>query len=266
MEIILSDDCSPDRTFEIMQEMAAAYQGAHKVVLNRNSKNLGIGAHVNRLLSLSHGAIIVTAAGDDISLPMRTEKSVEALRFEEVATKSIFTNAFIIDEDGKKQGRLFEPQPNFAKNLSGFINLKDAWVAGCTHCFRRELFEDFGPLRKGVVHEDSAFAFRAILKGEIAYLDEPLVLYRRHGQNTFMSQNPKVSRTVFIRKCDELKGKLLDLDKVACKQDGIVREIIGEQLWNRRVASLLLGVPMIGNTVLYYSVRLRNLLRRCVLK
>ena len=50
LEIILSDDCSPDRTFDIMQEMAAAYDGPHKVVLNRNEPNLGLVPHVNRIL------------------------------------------------------------------------------------------------------------------------------------------------------------------------------------------------------------------------
>ena len=36
LEIILSDDFSSDGTFEIMQEMVAAYSGPHRVVLNQN--------------------------------------------------------------------------------------------------------------------------------------------------------------------------------------------------------------------------------------
>ena len=43
LEIILSDDCSTDRTFEIMQEMAAAYRGPHRVRVNLNPVNLGVG-------------------------------------------------------------------------------------------------------------------------------------------------------------------------------------------------------------------------------
>jgi glycosyltransferase involved in cell wall biosynthesis len=31
LEIILSDDCSSDRTFETMREMAATYDGPHQV-------------------------------------------------------------------------------------------------------------------------------------------------------------------------------------------------------------------------------------------
>ena len=52
LEILLSDDCSPDGTFAVMQEMAAAYSGPHRVILNRNPKNLGITAHVDRIMEL----------------------------------------------------------------------------------------------------------------------------------------------------------------------------------------------------------------------
>ena len=57
LEILLSDDCSPDGTFAVMQEMAAAYSGPHRVILNRNPKNLGITAHVDRIMELDLGRL-----------------------------------------------------------------------------------------------------------------------------------------------------------------------------------------------------------------
>jgi len=46
LEIILSDDCSSDRTFEIMQEMAAAYVGPHDVRVRQSEVNRGLIDHV----------------------------------------------------------------------------------------------------------------------------------------------------------------------------------------------------------------------------
>jgi len=70
LEIILSDDHSTDKTFDIMKQMAAEYQGSHKVVLNRNEQNLGITKHMNKCyLEMAQGDIIIAAHGDDISIP-----------------------------------------------------------------------------------------------------------------------------------------------------------------------------------------------------
>ena len=42
LEIILSDDCSTDNTFMVMQQAAKIYSGPHKIVLNRNLINLNL--------------------------------------------------------------------------------------------------------------------------------------------------------------------------------------------------------------------------------
>ncbi len=78
LEIILSDDFSQDRTFNIMKAVAAGYHGPHKIVLNRNPSNLGPATHVNRIVKLAQGELIVAASGDDVSLPDRTARIFEA--------------------------------------------------------------------------------------------------------------------------------------------------------------------------------------------
>ena len=50
LEIIMSDDCSPDKTFDIMKEMAAQYSGPHKIKLNQNKENAGPREHYNTVL------------------------------------------------------------------------------------------------------------------------------------------------------------------------------------------------------------------------
>lgn len=76
LEIILSDDGSPDRTYEIMQEMASEYKGPHKIILNQNKPNLESRDHYCKVLyELSKGEFVVLADGDDISLPQRCSGS-----------------------------------------------------------------------------------------------------------------------------------------------------------------------------------------------
>ena len=76
LEIILSDDCSSDRTCEIMVEMAREYQGPHLVKVKREGENLGVARHFDDLMRLSGGQFVVAAAGDDISDPERTEACI----------------------------------------------------------------------------------------------------------------------------------------------------------------------------------------------
>jgi GT2 family glycosyltransferase len=55
LQIILSDDCSSDGMYQNMRDLAAAYDETQKVVLRKNSSNLGIGGHVGALGDIGNG-------------------------------------------------------------------------------------------------------------------------------------------------------------------------------------------------------------------
>src|SRR5690554_7860762 len=61
LEIILSDDCSTDRTFEIMQAMAAEYTGPHEIRVRRNEGNVGVIDHVLKVAKVSKGKLFIVA-------------------------------------------------------------------------------------------------------------------------------------------------------------------------------------------------------------
>ena len=193
LEIILSDDCSPDRTYEIMQEMAATYQGPHKIVLNRKETNQGITDHVNEAVRLSAGKLILVAAGDDVSHPERTEKTVAAWMSSGQPVGSLFTNTIIINEDGKE---LFIYNPKGysweAKSLEEAIRRTSTGISGCSHAFHPALFEIFGQLHPGGMVEDNAIGFRSLLLGGIYFIDEPLVKYREHGSSVKKGRRAKL--------------------------------------------------------------------------
>jgi glycosyltransferase involved in cell wall biosynthesis len=184
LEVIFSDDCSQDRTFEIIQEEVALYEGPHRVILNRNDRNLGIGGNINRGMKLAKGQLILTNADDDVSLGSRTEELVKVWSSGEVYY--LHSDAIIIDEDGVGSVTLSDlvPTPPPVPVESWQEVFQQFTTYGCTEAWDRALFDIFGPLpEEDRVYEDRILPFRSALLGKNAYIDKPLVLYRQHHNN-----------------------------------------------------------------------------------
>jgi glycosyltransferase involved in cell wall biosynthesis len=184
LEILLSDDGSSDRSFEIMSEMAASYRGPHKLVLNRNPGNLGKGPHISRAMEIAKGELILIADGDDISLDVRAERSYrEWVRTGRTAC-SLFANGIMFDAREREIGKLIGGEiPSHARTVEEAVSRGGIGVAGCTHMFMRRCFDVFGPMTDRTNKEDMTIPFRSLLLGEVRYLDEPLIRYRVHGGN-----------------------------------------------------------------------------------
>lgn len=71
LEYIFSDDCSTDRTFEIIQECVAAYKGKRRVVVTQTPQNLHLAGNTNHAVQFVESDWIVRADDDDISTPDR---------------------------------------------------------------------------------------------------------------------------------------------------------------------------------------------------
>lgn len=182
LEILLSDDNSPDDTFAIMQEMAAAYTGPHKVILNRNPENLGLIGHINRVMEIAGGDFIVQNAGDDVSLPERTQKLVDVWIAGEGRIGAVHSALRQIDAEG----HLFDYErrkPVLAYKTPAEVIDDGMHLIGASMGWARKLFEDFGPLSDETLIEDRPIAFRAALTGDVAWIDEPLLLYRVGGES-----------------------------------------------------------------------------------
>ena len=62
-EICVSDDCSKDRTWDILQEYSRQYPGLF--VLNRNEPNVGIFENIEKTWTMPMGDLIYSLSGDD---------------------------------------------------------------------------------------------------------------------------------------------------------------------------------------------------------
>ena len=189
LEILLSDDCSPDGTFRVMQELAAAWRGPHTVRLNRNPVSLGLIGHENRLWELASGRLVAFCAGDDAAEPDRVARLVEAWRAGAGRVLLVHSRVARIDLDGRTVGEM-APDPRIVADPRPLNVIRiQANCIGATALYDRRIMEVFGPIPDWCGVEDGPQFFRAGLLGEIAYVDAPLVRYGVGG----LSDPPKVS-------------------------------------------------------------------------
>jgi glycosyltransferase involved in cell wall biosynthesis len=192
LEIILCDDHSQDRTFEIMQEEAQAYLGPHKVILHRNSKNLGVAPNYNMAASLAAGDLLVVQDGDDVSLPERTAKVAAAWQ-EPTPVDMVCSSVSIIDKVGGRLPDLTFPPVN-PLTLDEAVEKGFVAAAGCACAYSRLLWTKYGPMRSDVQQEDVDLPFRALLERGIRVVDEQLVQYRFHDTNLFSGRTGPQTR------------------------------------------------------------------------
>lgn len=204
LEIVISDDCSTDNTFQIIKEMTAKYSGQHKVIVNCNVSNLGLAGHVNHVMSLVSGELIVVAAGDDISFPHRVETIAKYWLSLNKESGSIFSKYQTIDEMGniRRHDKLGEviKYLRSEKKADHAVNLTEG-ISGCTHAWTADIFKVFGPLNPYIIQEDITIPLRSFLIGSVNQLPDELVLYRltkgslsRHQFFSYQERFTKMAR------------------------------------------------------------------------
>lgn len=179
LEIILTDDCSADSTFDIMQDMANSYDGPHRLVLNRNPENLGLIGHVNRLFDLATGDYVIYNAGDDCSEPCRARVLADIIQAE--APHYIHSNVLDLHPDGRPFGKLRSREHRIELSDMPIKELarKMSHGIGASACWHRELMSKFGPITELGLFEDRVMLFRARLIGKVSYTDQRLIRMRR---------------------------------------------------------------------------------------
>ncbi len=182
LQIILSDDYSADRTFEIMREEAQRYSGQHEVELNSNPTNLGLAGHFKVVMEKCRGEFIVVAAGDDISFPQRTAELVDVWDREGRKVMSIFSGYKLIDTAGRITGvkAFFEGYHWATPTLRINGNIP---IEGVTHAFSKRVYDDFGPFVEDAINEDVLLQFRASLRAGVFVISDQLASYRKHFEN-----------------------------------------------------------------------------------
>jgi glycosyltransferase involved in cell wall biosynthesis len=186
IELVVCDDGSSDRTVSHIEEELSLCPAHISLVKAYSPKNQGLINNINYGISLCTGDFIVLMAGDDISLPNR----VGAIANEFSSNTScmlICSNWSIINEEGHALGvhSKHDKKSVFSYKNSSISRgiYAGSPVCGAASAFRRNLVDFFGPMKPGLYSEDNCYWVRAMLLGDIHFIPEVLVQWRKHGTN-----------------------------------------------------------------------------------
>jgi glycosyltransferase involved in cell wall biosynthesis len=185
--IAIHDDCSTDKTWDILQDFQKTASIPVKVF--RNATRLGVTKNFEAAVRALDTDIICLCDQDDIWLPDKLSKlsSVFELSPE---TALVYTNADLIDGKGNYLGSsLFEELEVSRKEVRGIMRgnafgvlCRRNIITGATAAFRRDLLSLALPFPETHLH-DEWLALVAAATARIHQLPDPTIKYRLHGKN-----------------------------------------------------------------------------------
>jgi glycosyltransferase involved in cell wall biosynthesis len=185
--IVICDDCSSDKTWEILQAFAAASPVPVKIV--RNATRQGVVKNFETAVMLLESDIIFLCDQDDIWLPGRI--SAIATLFESAPeTLLIFTDAVLVNEYAEDMGVSLFAELQISRWEDGSLGRGKAFevlcrrnvITGATAAFRRSLLYATLPFPDVYLH-DEWLGLVASAIGKVVKLSSPTIKYRQHGKN-----------------------------------------------------------------------------------
>ena len=178
-EIICVDDNSFDKTWDILQEYAAREP---RIILSKNENNISFISNFEKSISKATSSLIAISDQDDIWVETKIEKLVNAIQ----ENMMCYSDNIYIDENNNPIGKGISNIRSLGSCTSCLNFPLYNGISGHTVIFRKELLKDALPFDK-IIPFDYWLAFHASLHGPINYVNEALVFYRQHQNNTIGS-------------------------------------------------------------------------------
>ena len=173
-ELVISDDGSSDMTIEIINKIN------DKRIKLLEGPRKGLKKNFENAIKNTTGDVIFLSDQDDIWIENKVEKVLECFNNNNYIL--IQHDAVVVDENDKV---IYESFAEHRKVKTGVIkNLIKNSYHGCCIAFRKELIKEILPIPDNVYLHDEWIGIVAELNGKTYFLDEKLIKYRRHSENT----------------------------------------------------------------------------------
>lgn len=183
IEIVIGDDCSNDKTRDILLEYQQKNPQLIRLLLRE--KNIGVVPNFADTISTCKGKYIALCEGDDYwTDPLKLQKQVDFLESHKECT-SCFHDVLYQYDDGE-----LKPSPYNHTSIKETYTIddllvKNVWTKTCSSVFHNGIvnqeLDSFSHLKIG----DWPLFVLLASKGNIGYVHEVMGVYRVHANSTF---------------------------------------------------------------------------------
>lgn len=183
LELIIIDDGSVDESPYVIKELVNKIDSSKKIIFEIQD-NMGLSKTLNKAIRMANGEYIAILASDDMYLPNKIEECVNVLSNAESNVCAVFSNGFIINENGVKMHQFYDNKHKkpWGKNVYKELLLGN-WIAALSLLYRKSSLLECGLFDENLEIEDYDMLLRLAKIFELKYISKPLVLYRMHGLN-----------------------------------------------------------------------------------
>ena len=203
-EVVITDDCSTDNTFKIIQE----FSNILNIKYFQNKKSLKITKNFEKAISLCTGDIILMCDQDDLWHADKLAK-IHAYFQENPKSIAVFSDAELVDEQGKSLNQNFWSAVRFHRlqkeqwksGNSVEILLAGNRSAGCMMAFREELKDAILPFPTHIpemIH-DNWITIVATMMDAMGMIEEQLVAYRQHSFQQIGTRPKEAGQAVSLK-------------------------------------------------------------------
>lgn len=252
IQLIVVDDASTDGSQERIGQLKLQYPQLEVLLLKENVGNC---AAFNRGLTQAKGEYLIDLAADDVLLPDRIRKGVEALQQAGDEYGVHFCDAELIDEAGSFVNHHSEKYPHHTIPQGDiYVDvIQRYFICPSTIMFRKSVMDKLGGYDETLAYEDFDFWIRSSRQFRYSYTPQSFVK-KRLVKNSLSSQQEKLFNrhvTSTYRVCK----KILDLNATKREQQALSKRIWYEIRTSLHLLNIWLAIK-------YFSLLIRNKQKR----
>jgi len=185
IRLIISDDCSTDRTPSILEEYS---KKDNRILIVEHKERFGVVKNFEFLLKQVKNPLYMFSDQDDYWEKDKIQSSIDCIEKENAIL--VFGDLEVVDENLNTIYKSFGDFMLLNKKINKYINSNRLnylynCVTGCTVLSKKEYIKDLIPIpsfSKYLIH-DHWIGIILSLNGKVAYMPETHIKYRQHGNN-----------------------------------------------------------------------------------